>query len=567
MMAVKDVPEEDRKRVSIRNYMRIRQRCRTDLIYLCKNVLGYVDVDAEVHGPICEALQQFKGGIDRYTSDGQFVDYEPYCSLWELEGCRKTLILFPRGHLKSTIATIAHTIQWLINYPDVRIIISTATGDQAKKFLTEIKAHFQFNEAFRYFFPEFCPEARKASEFGSQEQLTVPCRRKKRKEPSVFTCTVGAVVSSVHVEVLKNDDLVDKENVRTKDQILNVNAHFSMLWPLVETSHLPPDKRPIGGDLGWMDVTGTRYDFSDLYGRIIKGEQEAKDKSWKIVVRAAIYDDDKGVKKALWPNRLPLAVLEAMRNDPTVGSATFNSQYLQNPIADGQGLCAVNEIVWVPRHEIQNLKPRLREFVTIDLGGLDGNKKGSDTDYTVINHHGFGTDGRLYIVNLVRGRFSPTETIEHVFQVLDKNPRILSVKVEKEAHARVLLPFLRGEMARRQKYVPILEIKRDNQTSKENRIKGLQPWFEGNLIRFAADIPCRSAVEDEIQYFPKYAHDDILDTCADAMQNGDGVSYDMVPAYSEIERPHINSPLPRELDATIFGEKQEPNLIDAITGW
>lgn len=544
--------------------MKLRQKCRTDLIWLCQNVLGYKDVDAEVHGPIADALQKFKGGIDKYTEDGQFVEYTPYVNLWSLEGHRKTLVLFPRGHLKSTIATIAHTLQWIINYPDIRIIISTATGDQAKKFLTEIKAHFQFNEAFRYFFPEFCPEAKKASEFGNQESFTVPCRRLKRKEPTVFTCTVGAVVSSVHVEVLKNDDLVDKENVRTKDQILNVNQHFSMLWPLVETSHLKPELRPKGGDLGWMDVVGTRYDFSDLYGTIIKGNKESN-QSWHIVVRAAIYDDDKGAKRALWPNRLPLEVLEAMRNDPTIGSATFNSQYLQNPIADGQGLCKVDEIVWTPRIEINKLKARLREFVTVDLGGLDGNKKGSDNDYTVINHHGFGGDGRLYVINLVRGRFSPQEVIEHIFTLVKNNPRISSVKVEKEAHARVLLPFLRGEMARRRVYVPILEIKRDNQTSKENRIKGLQPWFEGGLIRFAADIACRSAIEDEIQYFPKYAHDDILDTCADAMQNADGISYDMVPAYKEVERD--GDEIIGAQDPDIFGEQEEPNLVGITTGW
>lgn len=566
-MEVNEVLPEDRKRVSIRNYMRVRQRCRTDLIYLCQKVLGYVDVDAEVHGPICEGLQQFKGGSDRYTSEGMFIDYEPFVSLWHLEGKRKTLILFPRGHLKSTIATIAHTIQWIINYPDVRIIISTATGDQAKKFLTEIKGHFQFNEAFRYFFPEFCPDVKKVADFGSQEQFTVPCRRKKRKEPTVFTCTVGSVVSSVHVEVVKNDDLVDKENVRTKDQILNVNQHFSMLWPLVETSHIKPENRPKYGDLGWMDVTGTRYDFSDLYGVIIKGEKEAKEKLWNIVVRSAIYDDDKGTPRALWPNRLPLEVLEAMRNDPTIGSATFNSQYLQNPIADGQGLAKADEIVWVPRDEINKLKARLRESVTVDLGGLDGNKKGSDNDYTVINHHGFGGDGRLYVLNLIRGRFSPQEVIEHIFQLLKANPRITNVKVEKEAHARVLLPFLRGEMARRRMYVPILEIRRDNQTSKENRIKGLQPWFEGGLIRFAADIPCRSAIEDEIQYFPKYAHDDILDTCADAMQNADGVSWDMVPSVTEVERTNPTSPLATNAYPEIFGVQEETHTVDSITGW
>jgi len=106
----------------------------------------------------------------------------------------------------------------------------------------------------------------------------------------------------------------------------------------------------------------------------------------------------------------------------------------------------------------------------------------------------------------------------------------MDIKVEKEAHARVLLPFLKREMAKRGKWLPIVEIRRDNRTSKQQRIKGLQPWFRNGSIKFADSQPHKLAIINEIMRFPKYAHDDILDTIADAMQGRDGaVQSDIIP--------------------------------------
>jgi len=192
----------------------LRQVYRTDLLALCTEVLGYKDVSREVHGPILDALQKFPGGenlslstlrvrpglkpssrdglpgakapgfhraslcdgddggVGRQASDdqrgsskadskaecaglasGQF-EYRPFKEIRALEGARRLLVLYPRGHLKTTIVTIAHTIQWIINYPDVRILISTATGDQAQKIMREIRTSSSiliFDFCFRSF--------------------------------------------------------------------------------------------------------------------------------------------------------------------------------------------------------------------------------------------------------------------------------------------------------------------------------------------------------------------------------------------------------------------------------
>jgi hypothetical protein len=66
-----------------------------------------------------EALQKFKGGKD--WREGVSLDgagYSPYVpDFWQLRGKRKNLILISRDHLKTSVATVAHSIQWVINYP------------------------------------------------------------------------------------------------------------------------------------------------------------------------------------------------------------------------------------------------------------------------------------------------------------------------------------------------------------------------------------------------------------------------------------------------------------------
>ena len=93
----------------------------------------------------------------------------------------------------------------------------------------------------------------------------------------------------------------------------------------------------------------------------------------------------------------------------------------------------------------------------------------------------------------------------------------------------------------------IVPLRRDNRVSKQERIRGLQPWFKAGIIRFSEDIPCRIDLLNEILRFPKYSHDDILDTLADQMQNRDsGLNYDVVPDLPREGIPSGSAPWLRD---------------------
>jgi predicted phage terminase large subunit-like protein len=513
-----------------------RQACRTNLYYLCQ-VLGYTDVQPKVHGPLVANLQSFPGGVDGFdqkvignlkanqtalpTMKVIRESYQPTVSdLWGLQGPRQRLNMIPRGHLKTTVATVAHSIQWIINYPNVRILLFTHSDGKAKDFLGMIKNHFIQNETFRYLFPEHVPWGKKVNDFGNQEKFDTLARTKWiDKESTVQFLTIDSAKAGGHFDVVKADDVVDETNVITVDRIASVKKAFAALEPLV-------DKRESddGGQKGWLDLTGTFYDFSDLNYSTCESEKEKPEEAriWALNVQSAAPNYPDG--PYLWPERFGLKILKAIEDDPTAGPAVLAAQYLMNPIPPGSGLIeTADEIIWTPRRVMNELYARLSLHVAVDCAGMDtGSKSKSDNDYTCMTLGGFGTDGHVYVPEILHGRFSPEQVINFMFDLYKRHPRIVLFKIEKEAHARVLLKFLKAEEAKRNVWLPIMEIQRDNQQSKQQKIRGLQPWFKRGMIHFADDLPCKTAIINEIMRFPKFNHDDILDTLCDLMASRDG---------------------------------------------
>lgn len=554
-------------------------------------MLGYKDVGVlsglseykRVHSPIFYALQHFKGGHDSVEelSDGRFklLGYKPECPFTELEGPRSNLILFARGHLKTSIVTIAHSIQWIINYPDIRIVIHAATDDKGKDFLGAIKRHFTDNQMFRFYFPEFCPKQHpktgKVEDIGNQQEFTVPNRITPAAEPTVSMLTLGSMVAGGHYEVSKIDDLVDKENIKTVDQIQSVKNHFGALDPLVERFTKPDDwpaEKPFN-NRGWQDISGTIYHFNDLHWSIYEAEREkpVEKRSWNVVHVNPAPNYPLG--PTLWPQRWPIEEFQKIEQDPAAGPSVLYAQYFLNPIPAKSGLVeSEEEICWINRSDLDPLLPRLTQQVTIDLAGMEVSRKHNDTDYTVINHHGFSRDGRIYVNRLWRERFTdPQQVINLMFNIYRDYPRTTVFKISKDHFARVLLPFLTKEMQKRGKFIPVTPVPIDNQVSKTQKILGLKPWFKMRSIYWASDVSCgKTAVINEIMRFPKY-HDDILDTVCDSLIQEDG-SLNMAVAgrpktLEEVETQ--GSPLPLEMTWAMMEQdrKEEQQQYCLTTGW
>ena len=539
-----------------------RHLARTDLVWLSNNVLGYPDVTERVHGPILAALQKFPGAnefhktVDDYRQamEGKVL-WEPKCKLELLppnegfEQNRDNLILYPRGHIKTTIVSVAHSIQWILNYPNVRILGTTATETLITSIVLEIRNHFILNDQLRLLFPELCPQAKdgKIPEFGNLSGFTCPARDNNNKklgpggkEPTFLASTVGSAITGYHGDVQKSDDLVEKINSSSQNGIDEVIRHAGSMGDLLEKYNTDDHEKPLKG---WVDMVGTPWDFSDLY-QVRRNDHAARrtkglPDSFNLIVRSAAPNWPEG--PFLWPERMGYTALKEIEDDPMKGPAQLAAQYLMNPIVAGQGLIDdVKQLIWTPEKVMDQLLPRMSLYAALDVAGME-DVKGHDSDFTVLTVGGFA-NARLYVPFMLYGRPPVEEVIEWIFQVFDKYPGIVKLKIQKQALERVLLATLRREMSKRGRFLPIDAQPADNQQSKKSKIRGLRPWFQAGNIRFSDSLPYRTAIETEIKGFPKYRHDDILDTLTDLMLEGksvnSGVLSNRVEEYSTASTFH-----------------------------
>jgi hypothetical protein len=532
-------PERDRYG---KNYLLDRERGRTDLLWFCRNVLGYRDIQAadpgwedindkttgENHSPLINGLHHFAGRKELFDPKTfRVVESIERVAMYDQKDekdIRNWLFLYPRDHLKTSILTIGHALQWTLNYPDVRILLSFSSGDHGDRIMTAILGHFRYNANFRYWYPEFCPQARTAKEFGSLGSFTVPNRTRQITEPTCMAVSVGKMIAGTHQDVHIHSDLVDKENIKTAAGIQAVSDHFKYTDPLLAR---------VRGKQGWRIVEGTAYDYSDLYGEIRDGEAARPEdkRNWHIIVRSG--EVSSSTKKVLWPHRYDWKALQKIKE--LVGLYIYEAQYNQRCIAPSGGLATKDEIRFIPRHRINELMPRYRIHTTVDLAGMEEKSTGA---FCALTTCGFLPSGYIHVLDIRHGHFTPFQVINHFFDIAHKfRPR--DFKMEKNHHAQVLEPFLRQEMAKRGDYINVLNIPRDNTVSKDNRISGLQSWFAARRILFADDLDCAGHLVMEITRFNKYKYKDILDTLADQLQHaeGRGIEPDLYPMADPMAKP------------------------------
>ena len=134
------------------------KRGRDDLFWLCKNVLGYDKVQKKPHQDLIDFM--------------------------ESSTRRTRLILMPRGSFKSSVITVAYTIQQMIRNPNIRILISSETQNKSIKFVSEIKAHIEGNAKFKALYGNWMNRGNiwKSNEFVIKPR-TIP-----KKEPTIMAC-------------------------------------------------------------------------------------------------------------------------------------------------------------------------------------------------------------------------------------------------------------------------------------------------------------------------------------------------------------------------------------------
>ena len=235
----------------------VRRRCQVDLMWMAQ-YFTWMTNPASDNGsrPFEDNIfnEEFYGPFTQL-----FVQKDPTKPLNEQSPIKRRMLLWPRGGAKSTFDHV-DTVQYILCFPNIRILYLTAEKSLAEGFLSEIKGHFYFKEDptwMNLFWPEFCVEENKS---GAANEFTCPvyaAKKTGRKEPTVYASSVGKAKAGWRYELIKADDAVS-----------DTNSETSLLCNKISNALMLAEKLLALGGL-YFDLIGTRYASEDHYGVLL----------------------------------------------------------------------------------------------------------------------------------------------------------------------------------------------------------------------------------------------------------------------------------------------------------
>lgn len=287
-------------------------RCRYDLFFLAKHILGYDLMEEAVHGDMCKYTESLLPSRPPEWEPPSETHGEGLEDQYK-NGNTNLLLLMPRGTFKSSVVTIGFSLQYILNDPNARILIDSETFTKAKAFLSEIKDHLESNEAYREVFKAihgmYPDDGKKKEMLWTDSQIKLACRSKPQKEPTFMVSGIDKTINGMHYDMIIMDDVHSEKNVTNKEQIQQVIDHWKLSYSLLD-----PGKPLI--------VIGTRWHYLDLYNHILKYERER----FNIMVRRAVLADG----SLLFPERLSQQVLDDIK--ATQGTYIFSCTPAGTPI-------------------------------------------------------------------------------------------------------------------------------------------------------------------------------------------------------------------------------------------
>jgi len=407
---------------------------------------------------------------------------------------KKKLILIPRGHLKSTLVTVGYSLFRIVEDPSVRILIQNATYQTAADFVRAIKKHLQENETLIRIFGDLTEGAVEWSE--NRFTLKNAKQTSRGKESTVTGYGVETTKTGQHYDLIIHDDLVERENIGTREQIEKVIIRYKDSLDLLDPG-------------GQMIVIGTRWSDGDLYDWILDRESHVSQSYEKMIRKAFTWEGDiqhalktgEGIKDVLWPEKFTQEELYTRYREK--GPYEFSTQYLNDPAPEDD---ATFRRDWFRYYDPSDLTGRLlNTYITVDPAVSEDRR----ADFTVILTASIDQYGNIFLRNIARGQWNPSAIIRNIFAEAEKYHPV-KVGIEDIAFQKTLSYFIREESKRRNRYLPIQEISPGGR-SKDSRIKGLQPLYAAGKVYHYKQLPHLTYLEDELLRFPRGRNDDIID--------------------------------------------------------
>lgn len=381
------------------------------------------------------------------------------------------------------------------------------------------------------------------------------------KEPNFFIASIGSLPIGAHADGAILDDLNNKKNVSTPEQIKKTHEFYHQVYPIINAEDRLGKPAHI-----WMACTP--WHDNDVRGMILRDEDERKLESdqyvspWRHVKATAHMEDG----SLFFPTKLSEKVLTQLR---THMGSEYWAAYEGSPIAKQDAIASEDQIKFRPRDEF----PALR-WCRITVDPNEHNDAKTLGCYAAIVIGGYDQFAKLWIHDIRASREWNTEQfIRALYEVQEQYPSFpMFIEDEHMTHFdhALNLEYVRrmSEQERLTKeqpgYIPrpVTRLKINwtpapRHLSKYERCEGLKPRFYSASIFFAQEIApsIKAELTSELIRGRASRYKDILDALV-MMENG------IVPRYQQ-------SAGAQKIAATSsFGgtQKQSPTFGDAFGG-
>lgn len=479
----------------------VRNMCRKSLFVAARVLCNFKDMTPEFHGKMSAWVES------NIRSDK-----------------RKMLILAPRGHLKSSLISIAGSIWMVINNPEVRILIVQASSQKVTELMQSIKG-IVTGDSFGHYFPELVPEKGRFSDIA----VELP-RKGVYSEPTISARGINSTIVGGHYNVHILDDIIDENIASSEVDMDRVRRWFKNSPPLFVT---PRE--------GIRLMVGTRWAMNDVY-------QTVKNMGTHAVWEIGCYGDDRSdgigldVKhgEPVWPERFDSIALEGQRRDIS-DDVVWSFQYLNVPVVEGlrrftndhiqyfnwreygKTLVADNRLYSISDMDVRLcVDPALGETAESDLFAI-----------TVCGWH--RNSAFAFILDIFQGRIDPRQQVEKIIELAKKwHPR--SVGIEQAGYQYALKTFLTERMRQLDTWFYVEGLKHAG-VRKSKRIEALQPYFANSQVFLQRSHG--ELIKQLLGFQPKpdgstgLQHDDLIDSLAYHPVFWKGTTLRNKPSYAD----------------------------------
>ncbi len=268
----------DKKLLTFDRWLELRRYYRADL-WALMHLVGRGRWSEKAHRPLAD----FFAKKDNSVLPKDYTESQLSAVINGQHKIHNRLLLYPRGNRKSTI-NIIDVVQWILNFPDIVVLVCTSTKDLGRDFVENIRTFFTYESAdkpapLQALFPDYCIPRDKGKKSGTVKEYRCPLRHLNRPNPTVFYTSMEVGSAGKRADVIKFDDAVDEDNC------LKVESREKVYRKYLAVTQL------LVGRNGYRELIGTRYTdgdekdsdegaVPDLYGHILNKSDLDQ---WKIL--------------------------------------------------------------------------------------------------------------------------------------------------------------------------------------------------------------------------------------------------------------------------------------------